>query len=274
MKRILATLCIFLFSAPLFGNEKEGGIIGTGVVGQITALSEFEVSGMRFSLAAGIDLEGVESLDDLRVGMTLVLESVPDGNEWQATQLKRMPTLTGPKTGPNAVMGVPIVGELPDADFVTVDGFWSKTDVVASHVSTSVSHTHSANGIYDANLQMIGSIRVKGNVPSNQTHGELVTVFGQYKDGIFLVDQFDDKVFVGDKPDLLLVEGYYSRPDENNEITLNGVARSTMEAEQSLDMGQRVRRCSLRGRVDFPISGLSDAEMATINSFCVSASSL
>ncbi|MEM8775195.1 MAG: hypothetical protein AAGF53_09185 [Pseudomonadota bacterium] len=274
MKRFLATLCILVISSPLFGDEKEGGIIGTGVVGQITGLDEFEVSGMRFNLPQNIELNGVERMDELRMGMTLVLQAAPDGNEWQATQIKRMPTLTGPKTGPGEVMGVQILGELPDADFVTVDGFWSKSGVVASHTSSSVAETQMVNGVYDATSRKVGLIRVKGNIPTDQSDGKLVTVFGEFQDGVLIVERFDTDLFVGVAPDLLLVEGYFSPPNDENEIALNGVAYSTMEAENDLDMTQRVRRCSLRGRTDFSLSELSEDEVATINSFCVSASSL
>lgn len=274
MKRILAALCIFVFSTPLFGNEKEGGIIGTGVVGQITGLSTFEVSGMRFNLPTEVSLEGVEDLGDLRLGMTLVIEAAPDGNAWQATQIRRMPALTGPVTGPQEVMGVPVSGNLPDAGVVTVDGFWSKTGLVASHVSASGSDTQMVNGVYNAKLQTVGLMKVTGNLPAEGADGELITVFGQFRDGLLVVDRTDAKIFAGDLPDLLLVEGFYSRPDEQNEIRLNGVALSTMEAEGNLDMTQIVRRCSLRGRVDFSRATLSAEDRATIDSFCVSVPSL
>ena len=68
MKRFIAALFFLVLSAPLFGNEKEGGIIGTGVVGRITSLDEFEVSGMRFNLPADINIKGIESQNDLPCG--------------------------------------------------------------------------------------------------------------------------------------------------------------------------------------------------------------
>lgn len=274
MRRYLAALFLLALSAPLFGNEKEGGIIGTGVVGQITSTDQFEVSGMRFNLPSDLNLKGVENLSDLRVGMTLVLEAAPEGDAWQATQIKRMPTLTGPKTGPNEVMGVPIIGEVPEGDVVTVDGFWSKTGLVASYTSVSTAETQMANGVYNAASQTVGTIDVRGNLPNAQADGKTVAVFGQFQNGVLVVETFDVGLFMAGMPDLLLVEGYFSRPDENNEIVLNGVARSTMAAEQSINMNQRVRRCALRGRVDFSMGELSDDEIATVNSFCVSASSL
>ena len=166
------------------------------------------------------------------------------------------------------------MGEVPDGGFVTVDGFWSKAGLVASHMSVSTSDIQMANGVYDAALQTVGSINVAGNLPTEQANGKPVSVFGQYQDGVLIVERFDTALFMGSVPDLLLVEGFFSSPDANNEILLNGVARSTMDAERALDMKQLVRRCALRGRLDFSLKSLSDNEVATINSFCVSASPL
>jgi len=66
MIRTLIATFILMLTWPAFAGEKEGGIIGTGVIGQITGLDRFEVSGMQFDFASDIELKGLNSLADLR----------------------------------------------------------------------------------------------------------------------------------------------------------------------------------------------------------------
>ena len=113
MYRLILALAAILWAGLAWGEDKEGGIIGTGVVGEVTGVDAFEVGGMRFNLPENIELKGIDSVADLRMGMTLALSTQRDGSGWQATQLRRLPVLIGPVTGPGEVMGVRVTGDLP-----------------------------------------------------------------------------------------------------------------------------------------------------------------
>lgn len=280
MKRIVLILSLMIFATPLFGDDKEGGIVGTGVVGSVTAIDRFEVSGMRFGFASGLELKGLESLDDLRMGMTLVLSTAPDGNAWQATQLRHVPVLSGPVTGPNEVMGVPVTGDLvatgdlpetgdlQDAASVTVDGFWSKTGVVASRISPAPAGLQQVTGVYHADRASVGGVKVTASPSLGLADGKIVTVTGRFENGLLITESVDTELFMGKAPDLILVEGFFSEPNERDEVSLNGVAVAAANLEDAIDPATQVRRCALRGRLDFALSDLPADELATIESFC------
>lgn len=268
MKRIFLVLSLLMFATPLFGDEKEGGIVGTGVVGSVTAVDQFEVSGMRFGFASGLELKGLESLDDLRMGMTLVLSTAPDGNAWQATQLRHVPVLSGPVTGPNEVMGVPVAGDLQDAASVTVDGFWSKTGVVASRISPTPAGIQQVTGVYDADQVTVGTVKLQAEPSLALADGKIITVTGRFENGVLVAETVDTELFMGKAPELILVEGFFSEPNERDEVSLNGVAVAAVAEERTMDSATQVRRCALRGRLDFALSDLPAKELATIESFC------
>lgn len=268
MKRIVLVLSLMMFATPLFGDEKEGGIIGTGVVGSVTGIDRFEVSGMRFGFSSDLELKGLESLDDLRMGMTLVLSTAPDGNAWQATQLRHVPVLSGPVTGPNEVMGVPVSGDLQDAASVTVDGFWSKTGVVASRISPAPAGLQQVTGVYDADQATVGRVKVQVTPSFSLADGKIITVTGRFENGLLITEAVDTELFMGKAPDLILVEGFFSEPNERDEVSLNGVAVAAANLGNTIDPATQVRRCALRGRLDFALSDLPANELATIESFC------
>ncbi len=268
MKQIFLVLSLMMFATPLFGDEKEGGIVGTGVVGSVTGIDQFEVSGMRFGFSSDLELKGLESLDDLRMGMTLVLSTAPDGNAWQATQLRHVPVLSGPVTGPNEVMGVPVTGDLEDAASVTVDGFWSKTGVVASRISPAPAGLQQVTGVYDADQATVGRVKVQVTPSFSQADGKIVTVTGRFENGLLVTETVDTELFMGSAPDLILVEGFFSEPNERDEVSLNGVAVAAANLGGTIDPATQVRRCALRGRLDFALSDLPANELATIESFC------
>ncbi len=268
MKRILLVLSLLMFATPLFGDEKEGGIVGTGVVGSVTAVDQFEVSGMRFGFASGLELKGLESLDDLRMGMTLVLSTAPDGNAWQATQLRHVPVLSGPVTGPNEVMGVPVAGDLEDAASVTVDGFWSKTGVVASRISPAPAGIQQVTGVYDADQVTVGTVKLQAEPSLALADGKIITVTGRFENGVLVAETVDTELFMGKAPELILVEGFFSEPNERDEVSLNGVAVAAVAEDSTIDPATQVRRCALRGRLDFALNDLPAKELATIESFC------
>ncbi|MEO3415748.1 hypothetical protein AAFO92_13920 [Roseovarius sp. CAU 1744] len=273
MMRILLPIACLLLAWPLFplAEEKEGGIIGTGVIGQITALDRFEVSGMEFGFAPDFELVGVGSRDDLRLGMTLVLATGRNGADWQIHTLRYMPLLSGPVTAPGEVMGVPIVGSLPSSGSVQIDGFWTETGIVASRITEYSEETAQVSGIYDGNGR-VGHVPVQSADLFDFTAGQTLTVTGQFLDGKIKAVSVTDGLFTGPSPELVLLEGFYRSMKSSGELNLHGIAFASATVEQDVGSGVLVRRCAWKGRTDFSRSALSEKDEEMVSSFCVSAS--
>lgn len=271
MTRILFLAAALLFSWPLLAKEKEGGIIGTGVIGQVTGVDVFEVSGMRFGFAPDIELKGIASLEDLRMGMTLSLSTGRDGNAWEVKTLEHTPLLSGPITGPGEVMGVPVAGTLPTTGQVMVDGFWSETGVVATRVTAFTQRTARVSGIYDGRGR-VGQVPVRGADLSGFAAGETLTVSGQFESVALTAEEITSGPFMGPEPDLVLLEGFYQPMPNSTALSLQGVAVASAASEATTSLNELVRRCALNGRTDFSRSALTAVEEDIVNSFCVSAS--
>ena len=262
-------LIAMMLTWPVLAGEKEGGIIGTGVIGQITGLGHFEVSGMRFDFAPDIELKGVKSVDDLDMGMTLALSTGLNGNSWQIETLRHMPLLSGPITGPGEVMGVAVAGVLPDQGSVQVDGFWSEGGIFASRVADWTEETAQVSGMYDGQGR-VGQVVVAGVNLSGIEAGETLTVTGQFVHGALIVDTVMQGPFMDVSPELVLLEGFFLPEVTSTSWSLQGIAVS--DAGDAAKPDELVRRCALRGRADFSRVALTPAEDATVRSFCVSAS--
>lgn len=273
IRSLILTLLLLFASFPLFAEEKEGGIIGTGVIGQITGLEKFEVSGMRFEFAQDIELKGVSSLEELRMGMTLALIAGRDGSAWQINTLQHVPLLTGPVTGPGEVMGVPVIGDVPESGFVEVDGFWSERGIIASRVAELNQRTSKVSGVYDG-LGRVGQLVVQGLEPLDIAPGQRVTVTGQFVDGALDAESSMQGLFMDLSPDLVLLEGYFEPTPQAEILGLQGIAVASAETEKGAGFSALVRRCALNGRIDFRRSELTLSEQELVDSFCASASNM
>jgi len=264
-------IAAILFGWPLLAEEKEGGIIGTGVIGRITALNKFEVSGMRFDFAPDIELKGVRAVEDLRMGMTLALSTGRDGEAWQIKTLQHVPAMSGPVTAPGEVMGVPVAGALPDSGNVQVDGFWSETGIVPSRIAEIPEDSAQVSGIYDGRGR-IGRVPVQGATLSDFAAGQTLTATGRFVDGKIMADTVMQGPFMGPPPDLVLLEGFFQSMPATDSLSLHGIAVTSAAAEQDAGVDELVRRCAFNGRTDFVRNALTPSEEEVVNSFCVSAS--
>ena len=271
MIRVLIVISFALLSGMALAEEqKEGGIIGTGVIGQVTGVEEFEVSGMRFGLAPDVVLKDIASVSDIELGMTLVATTAQDGNAWEITELQRVPVLVGPVTGPNEVLGVSVEGAFPDAEWVIVDGFWTNEGVVATRISPTETGEVRITGMADP-AGFVGNALVDPTAVASFPKGSVVTATGQYAQGAVSIDNVTAGTFMQETPDLLLLEGFYQSMDGSDEFTLQGVGRTSAASVSSSGL-QPVRRCAVGGRLDFVESDLSPEDIAMIASFCVSVS--
>ncbi|MEM9062126.1 MAG: hypothetical protein AAGD13_16835 [Pseudomonadota bacterium] len=270
MRRLGLALILCLGFGVAGADEKEGGIIGTGVVGEVTGLKTFEVAGMRFNLPDAIGLDGIDSIEDLRMGMTLSLRAARDGEGWKAIELRRLPVLIGPITGENEVMGVPIIGDLPKDGAVVIDGFWSVEGVVATRVTPTERGVDQVIGRYDPQGS-VGAVPLIGGLTGKAEPGEVVTIKGKFRREGFRVVDLEVGVFDGTSPDLLLAEGFFDKPNKAGGATLLSVDARTAKTRDAFGSGQKIRRCALRGSFDFERNALSQEDAQTIDDFCISA---
>lgn len=270
MRRLILALILSLGFGLVAAGEKEGGVIGTGVVGEVTALDGFEVAGMRFNLPDTIELDGIDRVEDLRMGMTISLRTARDGEGWQATELRRLPVLVGPVTGENEVMGVTVIGDLPTSGRVIVDGFWSSQGVVATRITPTETEEDRVTGRYNP-AGLVGTVPLRRGFPNNAEPGDVVTIRGEYLSGGFTVVEMETGVFKGSMPEVLLAEGFLGEPNEAGDATLMTVDVKMAMSRQAISDGQRIRRCALRGRLDYEQSTLSASEVQTLEDFCISA---
>ncbi|MEM7067264.1 MAG: hypothetical protein AAF478_00145 [Pseudomonadota bacterium] len=271
MIRTLLVIIIFVFAGSVFAEDKEGGIIGTGVIGQITALDQFEISGMQFDFAPDIELKNLSSLEELRMGMTLAVSAGRDGEAWQIKELRHMPILTGPITGPEEVMGIPVIGKIPSMGTVQIDGFWSENGIVATRV-VEVEQDHvQVSGVYDGR-DRINLVPISGVSISGLVQGQNLTVSGKYRNGEVFVESAAQGPFMGDSPDLVLLEGYFHLQSASDSFSLHGVGSTSSTNDTDIGIEQLVRRCSVNGRMDFLIGDLSQSDAEIVRSFCISAS--
>ena len=269
MRNLLAKLLILVVTLPLLmAADKEGGIIGTGVVGQITGLGQFEVSGMQFKLENDIPIEGFESVQDLEMGMTLAVRASRRGDEWWATHIRRVQVMVGPVTSSSEVMGVPIIGELPDAERVSIDGFWSEAGIVATRIEVAREKEDSVTGPVDQLKRAFELVGSPSEFPEIDGDG-IITLKGSYIGGKFVIQSTNTGLFEGIEPNLIMAEGYFSKPDENGETSFTGSgARSSVEKADTKDLQTRSIRCSFNGRADFELDDIEMPDRETAVSLC------
>lgn len=270
MRQIFIKFLFLVFAcASLTGADKEGGIIGTGVVGQITGLNQFEVSGMQFELDRNIPLVGLSSLQELEMGMTLAVRARREGDDWFATQIRRVHIAIGPITSDSEVMGIPVIGELPDAKRVSIDGFWSEDGIVATRIEVAENSKDSLTGPI-AQIQRVGELVFINDDNSTIGKDRILKVSGTYNDGQFVVDSADNGLFEGAMPNLLMAEGYFSEPDGNGQTRFLGTgAQSAVGNIGNQDLKTKSTRCSFNGRIDFEFDEIPMPERETAVSLCI-----
>lgn len=264
----LIVLCLLFLGLPLQAQQKEGGIIGTGVLGQITALGSIYVNGLHIQFAPGMTLEGIANRTDLRPGMNVAALIEPSGDSWQTGYLRRVVALQGPVTGPGEVMGVPVTGTLPAEGWVQVDGFWSIEGLVAGHITPVQPGPAKATGPFDPTGR-VGLLPFDGITPKHAAAGDSVTIHGSFVDGVLQAETFEKGLFTGDAPDLVLAEGFLSPPDTTGRYELIGAGIvAYTDNPGMIDPRARSMLCSVGGRSDFDITALPSSTRDRVRRLC------
>ncbi|MGB3315999.1 MAG: DUF5666 domain-containing protein [Albidovulum sp.] len=264
-------------------DDREGGIIGTGISGTITALGSIYVNGQHILYDDGLAVTGglgVARAPDLVPGHTVAVVAVPDGEAWRARNIRQVLPLVGPvmlEGGEVLIMGTKVVmpaDAVPPApgEWLAVSGLWRGDEVVATRVDALPDGERIAmvSGTYLGAVNgrtMVGGTRIGGIEPRHLEPGDTVRVYGSPAgDGLSAV-RLEKGLFDGEVG-LVQVEGYYSppQPDGLYSVLGSGLVAYT-DQPGMIDPGERVLRCGAEGQLDYytdgsPLTGVTTPELA------------
>lgn len=270
--KVLALLMLATGSAAQEQEEREGGIIGTGIraagiYGTITELGSIYVNGNHILLQQDQRVREGVALDratDLRPGHTVAVTAEKDASgHWQARDIRQILPLVGPVTHMQddtlRVLGtlVELGGVLGSqnlqvGDWVAVNGLWQEDRVVASRLeivpeSKRVARVSGSFLGYDEQHLRIGGTVVHDLIPEHLRQGDQVTVYGvPTTDGI-AATRLERGLFqygIG----LIQVEGYYSIPAPNGIYTVLGSGLIAFtDQPQMISTKTSVLRCGSQG---------------------------
>lgn len=264
--RVLATLLIvFWLSAPSNAEdnaktEREGGIIGTGIVGTITHLGSIHVNGQHILFDDEMKVAGSVPLitaGELKPGHTVAVIATRDNGGWHAQHIRQVLPLVGPATavqdGLVSVLGTEVTvaghADIQVGDWVAISGLWEGQTVRASRIEklTNTEHQARLSGTYlglDAQARaLIGASAINGFEPQHLSPGDLVRVIGQPTPDGIRAERLETGLFAG-AVGVVQVQGYYSAPQPSGLYTVLGsgmVAYS--DRPEMIDPNTRVIRC-------------------------------
>ena len=219
---LFAALWLSIATAAEPDEEKEGGILGTGIVGTITGLGSIVVNGQTIKFDPGLAIsDGVTAAtaDALAPGHTVAVVAQKEDGAWRAVSIRQVLPLVGPVTidadGQLHVLGTQIVppsGEEPplSGDWVAVSGLWQDRQVVASRLErlASAQTARIEGSILDqapGSPLVVGDTRIAGIVPQHAEIGDVVRAFGAASQGGLEATRLETGLFVppsGEEPPL------------------------------------------------------------------------
>lgn len=227
-------------------DAREGGIVGTGIVGVITGLGSIRLNGQRVvfpdDLIVASDL-GDRPAGDLVPGETVAVEAVLADGIWHAEHIRHYLPIVGPvgQTGDGwlTVLGSGVVVNA-DTDmsgfggsaaprtgqWIAVNGLWRGENVVATRIEkidaqpdAIVVGTYRPDG--PANGFLVGGTRVFGIDVQHAVPGELLTVRGTVDGRGLRARSVARGLFVGPVGKIIM-EGYLSQPGPQGMYTIHG----------------------------------------------------
>ncbi len=196
---VAAAVCIAgVAGADPEDPDREGGILGTGILGNVTALGSIYVNGQHVNFDADFPVTGgfgPMMARDLLPGDTVAVVAVPEGDAWRATSIRRMVPLMGPVAQisgneihvlGNLVVAERDLGDLSVGDWVAVSGLWKGKTVMASRIELIDPQAHTmisgtTMGPDAKGKVMIGNTEVMGmedDMPQDIAPGDVIEVTG------------------------------------------------------------------------------------------------
>jgi hypothetical protein len=252
-------------------DEREGGIIGTGILGTITALGSIYVNGQHIEFAPDQTVEdglNITLARDLRPGHTVAVVASPDGEDWQAHHVRMVYPLVGPaqiaQDGTLWVMGSQVVTDQTVAEgaWIAVSGLWQGDRVLASQITTLPKNHQSARitGTYlarDAQGDiLIGGSRLQSLDLQHAQPGMALRVFGDPTPQGIQAYQVEASLFDG-QVGVMQVQGYYSPPQPDGLYTVLGSGLLAYTDQPSMISETfSVIRCGAQGKLSGSVEGL------------------
>ncbi|MEP3280302.1 MAG: DUF5666 domain-containing protein [Stappiaceae bacterium] len=242
------------FSAMIFtlaalageDSEREGGILGTGIVGAITQLGSIFVNGQRIAYPSNMNVHSIlgnRLADDLVPGETVIVEASHNKGIWNANRITHYLPAVGPATlatnSDLSVLGSHIVTP-PDTtfigfgenrqpatgDWIAVNGLWRDKEIVATQI-IKIDPLPEAilMGTYDQgarkNSFFVGGTSVQGLEIHHAKIGDALTVTGIPRKHSLDVRTVTLGLF-SQPLNTVLMEGYLSKPDATGRYTIHG----------------------------------------------------
>lgn len=241
-------------------TDREGGIIGTGIVGTITHLGSIHVNGQHILFDGHMpvaDSVPLITAGELKPGHTVAVVVTQENGGWHAKHIRQVLPLVGPvssvQDGTISVLGTDVAFErradIQVGDWVAISGLWQGQSVRASHIEKLTSNGHQArlSGTYlgsdTQDRTVIGASVVSGLEPQHLSAGDLVRVVGQpTREGIE-AERLEVGLFAG-AVGIVQVQGYFSEPQPSGLYTVLGsglIAYS--DQPEMIDPNTRVIRC-------------------------------
>ncbi|MEM9634622.1 MAG: DUF5666 domain-containing protein [Pseudomonadota bacterium] len=285
--RLIATAtALILGSLQAFAQdseEREGGIVGTGIVGEITRLGSIYVNDQKIEITGTLQVTGAVpalTAGDLQPGHTVAVVATLEGDVWNAQHIRQVLPLVGivEDVGDNTltILGteVDVEGQATQAtvgDWVAVSGFWKEGRVRATRLEqlsdwqgdAQVSGTffRASSGGPDK----VGNTVISGIAPQHLSSGDLIRISGKPIPGGIEAERLETGLFdavVG----VVQVEGYFSAPQPDGLYTVLGSGLVAYTDQPGMiDVSVRTFQCGANGMLgEIPSSGLTPEEIERV----------
>lgn len=239
LKTLLIGLAIGVIAIATQAQEDsdvEGGILGTGIVGTITALGSIIVNEQHIDFAPDLEVSdgiGAQLAATLRPGQTVAVIAEQDGRGWKARHIRMVYPVVGPATvdsnGQVAVMGTKVItdAKVQDGDWVAVSGLWQESHVVASDIEILSDYDGPARitGTYlqsNAGHEFeIGGTTLSDLPLQHAVSGDALRIYGTPVANGLRATRVEKGLFHA-QVGVVQVQGYYSAPQPDGLYTVLG----------------------------------------------------
>lgn len=243
---ILTWMLAFSPSLAEENDEREGGIVGTGIVGIINSLGSIHVNGQIIEFPPDFPIIsplGPRDASSLKTGETVVVEAVRQADKWKANSIRHMTPLLGPASPTSdeafTIMGSVVITtsdtifqditmlEIVNGDqWLAIDGIWNGDKLVASYIRKIEPRAHaqvtaSYFGLNANNEVRIGGVRIDNFIAQHAKIGDVIAVVGAPRNESLSAQTITRGLFKN-KLKRKLVEGFLSQPDETGFYTVYG----------------------------------------------------
>lgn len=253
-----------LGQAETADDDREGGIIGTGIVGTITELGSIHVNGQRVVFASNMQVSSVLgplAAGELTAGDTVAIVAHPEEQHWNAQNINRQFAIIGPVVTHNddrlVVMGTHVetrevegLREISVGDWVAVSGLWQGDRIISSKVETIAPRSLAyIKGSYlplgSSPTLLIGDTRITGISPEHVRPGDVIQVEGiPSNDGLAATRLWPDTFLT--QTEIVSIEGYLSAPTPTGLYTMLGSGLVAFTDQPGMiDPLERTIRCGV-----------------------------